>query len=660
MNLNKLNRAQYEAATTIHGPVLVLSGAGTGKTRTITYRIANMLKNGIEPDSILAVTFTNKASKEMQERVYDIIGSDSKNLHVSTFHKLGLKILYEFPEQCGVRNNFTIYAQNDQLSVIRKVIRQFPQGFQSYKPEDILFALNSKRVPTKKGIELLNNNTEISYVLHEAWNKYQEALKNANAVDFEDLLILPLYMLKHNAEILEYYRNKFKYILVDEYQDTNKIQFNLINLLAEKHRNLYVVGDDDQSIYGWRGAEIKNILDFEKFFPEAKVIRLEENYRSTQTILNAANAVIEKNDHRKPKKLWCSNCIDDKIKLITASDDMSEADLIIRDLKNHCFSNSYKFNDYVLLMRTNTQSRQYEEALRIGKVPYTIIGGMKFFDRKEIQDFFSFLKLLVNPDDDEAFSRIINVPPRGIGETALATIHNISVEKKCALYKALPEAIQKIKQADGLLLFYNMMENLKAKIIQLKPSELAKELLESIDYEKELKKVVKKNEDLEIKMQNIESVIDDIAYYERNNREASISDYLRKIMLETEDKDEKLEKDHVTLMTIHSSKGLEFPFVYIVGTEQGIMPHQHSLEENRLEEERRLFYVAITRAQKRLVISYAKNRMKYGKLVKRNISQFVEDIPKDLLDLSDGTQPQATKEQSKKFLEEIKRKLKEN
>ncbi len=660
VNLDDLNPQQREAAETINGPVLVLSGAGTGKTRTITYRIANMLREGIPAANILAVTFTNKAAKEMIERVRRLVGKQVDQMQVSTFHSLGLRIIRENSKAFGLRRGFSIYDRSDQITIVKKALRALSISWKKYKPEDILFTMNRMRVATESGIEIQSHDEIDAYVLRGVWARYRMAMKEGSAVDFDDLLLRPVWFLKTHSSELKKYREQFTYVLVDEYQDTNQVQFELIHLLAGKHRNLCVVGDDDQSIYGWRGAEIRNILDFEKHFPESLVIRLEENYRSTPTILHAANAIIEKNKDRKIKKLWTRVKRGGPIRCLAAPDDMLEAEMVVTDLMKHRRENASAYSDYAILMRMNTQSRQFEEVLRRYQIPYILVGGMQFYDRKEVKDFLSYLRLLVNPGDEEACMRIINVPARAVGDVALDRLHAIAGEKDCSLYESLAE-IEKEEQLkpstrNNLKQFYELMEMIRGKLTRLKPSECARELWGKIEYQRELQKTLKRPEDIAGRMANVEVLIEGIAYYERGKRKPALEEYLRQITLLNNDDDEEMTKDKMPLMTIHASKGLEFPYVYIAGAEQGIMPHERSvITEQGLEEERRLFYVAVTRAKRELVITYPKARMKFGTLEPRKPSQFLADVPEELIEWHlDAFDREATAEEATDYLKDLK------
>ena len=641
LSLYKLNPQQRKAAKIVEGPLLVLSGAGTGKTTTVVNRIAYMLSRGVKSEEILAVTFTNKAAREMSERVKKMIGKSAENMQVSTFHSLGLRILRENYKLAGYRSRFTIYDTADQLSVIRKALRTISVAWKKYKPDDVLYTLNGLRMPHDETLDLKYENEFDGAVYSSVWEKYRATLKNNNAVDYEDLLTLPLRILKKHPEILRFYQEKFKYIIVDEYQDTNAVQFEIIKLLADKYKNICVVGDDDQSIYGWRGAEVKNILDFDKNFKKAKVIRLEENYRSTGNILKAANAVIAGNKHRKAKKLWTRMGDGNRIKLFAATDEMAEAEYVVAEIITHQIENKMSYGSYAILMRMNTQSRPFEEILRAHRIPYVVVGGMQFYDRKEIRDFMSYLKVLSNPEDEESLLRIINVPRRGIGGTTLKIMSDHANLKKCSLYESLATIHEsssiKPKTLVELNKFHEIIEDARKRLKRESIAGVARNLWAEIDYQKELETTFNDTQKIAERMANIDALIDGIGYYENRNKKPTLEGYLRQVSLMEEDDDEEFQKGKVVVMTIHAAKGLEFRNVFFVGVEQGMIPHTKSLETSYGEdEERRLFYVAVTRAKQELTISHTTMRTKYGQRVERHPSMFINEIPDSLLEVTDG------------------------
>jgi len=660
--LYQLNPQQRAAVETIAGPVLVLSGAGTGKTRTVTYRIAHMLAKGIAPEHILAVTFTNKAAREMVDRVKQLVGKAVRRMHVSTFHSFGLRLVREHAAELGLRPQFSIYDAHDQLALVKKALRAVSVTWKNYRPEDILFRMNAART-IDGGIEPDGSDSVENAIISSVWQTYRQTLRTCNAVDFEDLLLMPVRLLKSHRAVLEKCRAQFTHILVDEYQDTNSLQFELIHLLGRKHKNVCVVGDDDQSIYGWRGAEVRNILDFERHFPGAKVIRLEENYRSTSVILDAANAVIHKNTERKEKKLWTKRKGGRPLRIMVAPDDATEAEMIVADIIAHCGEHHCPFGSYALLMRMNTQARPFEDALRRYKIPYTIVGGMQFYDRKEIRDFLAYLRVIANTQDEEALLRVINTPPRAVGEGTVQKLNEFAHGRGIGLYAALG-AIREcpdLKKAalTGLEQFSSLVEEARSMVTtaQAAPSAVARGLWAKLGYERELETVLRTPEDVAERMANVESLIDGIVHFEQQTPGATIEEFLRQIALLNNDDDEELKDGRLAVMTIHASKGLEFPQVYLVGVEHGVMPHSRSIEEKDGEaEERRLFYVAITRARNELTISYPRARMKYGKLEPRKPSEFLDDLPPELVEWHrDAFTKEATSDQIAGFLDQFRK-----
>jgi len=634
--LNDLNPPQRRAVETINGPVLVLSGAGTGKTRTITYRIAYMLHRGISPANILALTFTNKAAREMLDRVRQLAGTVVRDMQISTFHSFGLRIVRENAAACGLRPHFSIYDASDQLAIVKKALRAVSVSWKKFRAEDILAAINAARSPFSDELDLSRQDPLDAAVIRSVWERYLPALRSANAVDFEDLLLLPLRLFKHHRTIRAHYRSQFSYILVDEYQDTNALQFDLLHQLAREHRNLCVVGDDDQSIYGWRGAELRNILDFERHFPGATVIRLEENYRSTPVILDAANAVIHHNTARKSKRLWTSRKGGAPIRCLVAPDEMSEAEVVVADLLTRRTQRALSFGDCAILLRMNTHTRPFEEVLRRYRVPYVVVGGMQFYDRKEIRDFMAYLRVLANPRDDEALLRIINVPPRGIGDTSTARLAEHAARANLPLYDCLAapgiDGVQPAA-ARAFSALHSLLEAHRQRLADALPSHVARELWNALDYRQELQTASRSAEDISSRLANVESLIEGIAYYEQKTKDPSLADYLRQITLLNNDDDEELQDGKIAIMTIHASKGLEFPCVYLACCEHGILPHAKSIvAPHGIEEERRLFYVALTRARDELTISYPRMRTRYGQSEPRHPSEFLKDIPPHLIE----------------------------
>jgi len=635
MNLNLLNEDQRKAVETLNGPVQILAGAGSGKTRVITYRISNLIDNGIYPGEILALTFTNKAAKEMKIRLSEILSCDVNSMWIGTFHSMCLRILRRDIEKIGYSSNFVIYDSYDQGTLIKECMKEANVISDTMKPSyfsSIISNAKDELITPREYEEKYAIDVKTKFA-SKVYGLYQKKLKKNNAVDFDDIIVLSIKLLKENPEVLEYYQNKFKHILVDEYQDSNHAQYILINLLARKYRNLCVVGDDDQSIYGWRGADIRNILEFEKDYSDAKIIKLERNYRSTDTILDAANAVIEKNTGRKNKKLWTDKNSDVKIEIKKNYSDKDEAAYVVQEIKKLEALGKYNFNDIAVLYRTNVQSRLIEENLLKKTLPYTIYGGLKFYDRKEIKDILSYLKLISNPSDNIALKRVINVPKRGVGARSVEKLEakaNITGE---AIYSAMidlenDEFSSKIKNTmRNFVILINSFRSM-SEIVTI--SELIKKVIENTNYLKELE-----NEgdiEYQTRFENIQELMSVAQEYEKNNADKKLSDFLTEISLSTDIDNMNDIENTVTLMTIHSAKGLEFPVVFMIGMEEGVFPINRSLiNESQLEEERRLCYVGMTRAEELLYVTYATERTIFGKTTNQRASRFLEDIPSKLL-----------------------------
>lgn len=663
-----LNPDQREAVKQIDGPVLILAGAGTGKTRTLTCRVAHMLKKGIQPDSILCLTFSNKAANEMRERVIGLIGSVRKKSarpYLSTFHSFGVKVLKESIHHLGYGRQFVIYDQPDQLGLIKRLITQF-SGEDLPKDPPALLALVSKyrnwkiaptgKLPDSWGPEL-----------DRVASRYESSLKAANALDFDDLLIRTLELFKQHPEVLQKYQEKFQYLMVDEYQDTNKIQLELLLLLAKHHQNICVVGDDDQSIYGWRGAEISNLLNLEDHFDNLKVIKLEQNYRSTNTILKSANALIKNNPRRRPKNLWSENGEGEPISLYSFENDEKEALAVVDKIESERILKGIPWKAQAILFRTNQQSRQFELALRKSKIAYVLIGGLSFFDRKEIRDTLAYLKVLINPNDDTSLLRIFNVPPRGVGATSVQKLLAMAEERSKPVWEVLNHtdvlgALQR-KTAVSVERFYTIVETYREKLQESvgTPSPILFEFFDEIGFFEEVRKIEKDEESGEARERNVKDLIEQVDAFVPGNKKSHLdrlSSYLSDLTLDGSkfgDGDASDERDVVTLITMHSCKGLEFPYVYIAGCEHGILPHSRSLEEGSIDEERRLFYVACTRAQKHLSIGHCRGRLNRGKIMARHPSPFIKEIPEDLIERVDPTKSEpVTKEDSSKFFDSIR------
>ncbi|ALF18235.1 ATP-dependent helicase [Fusobacterium animalis] len=635
MNLNlleKLNDKQREAASQIDGSILILAGAGSGKTRTITYRIAHMIENvGISPYSILAVTFTNKAAKEMRERVEELVGDIAKACTISTFHSFGMRLLRMYGKEVGYNSNFTIYDTDDQKRIVKAILKGQNLSINGVKlTERDLVSMISK---IKEQIKTLDEYSVMNKQIVEVYDKYNRALLESNAMDFSDIL-LNTYKLLQKSEILEKVQNKYKYIMIDEYQDTNNLQYKIIDLIARKSSNLCVVGDENQSIYGFRGANILNILNFENNYNNAKIIKLEENYRSTTTILDAANELIKNNKSSKDKKLWTQNGKGDLIKVLACDNARDEVSRIIEIIKeNH--QNGIAYRDMTILYRTNAQSRLFEEGFLRYNIPHKVFGGVSFYSRAEIKDIIAYLSIIVNPQDELNLQRIINVPKRKVGEKGIEKIVTYARENNLNLL----EALSHIKEISGLtvvgkekiLEMYDIIKELKDLSYTETASYIVQTLIDKIKY---IDYIKENYSDAETRIENIDEFKNSILELENVVGELRLNEYLENVSLisATDDLEEK--SDYVKLMTIHNSKGLEFPIVFLVGFENEIFPGSRAMfEEKEMEEERRLCYVALTRAEKKLYLSHATIRFVYGQDRLSTPSVFLKEIPEKLLDI---------------------------
>lgn len=631
--LNKLNENQRKAAEKIEGPVLILAGAGSGKTRTVTYRIAHMIKEkNISPLNILALTFTNKAAREMKERAEELIGEEnSYNLVVSTFHSFAVRILKTYSERIGYGKNFNIYDVDDQKSIITKIKKEM-----NIK-DDIAPGRIANRISKLKedgvGLDEVSRQLDLKIsanrLFYDIYKKYDEVLKANNAMDFSDLLLNARRLLD-DKYVLDIIQNRYQYIVVDEYQDTNNIQYEIINLIAEKYRNICVVGDEDQSIYAFRGANIENILNFEKDYPDAYTIKLERNYRSTKRILDTANELIRNNKSSKGKKLWTDGSEGEKIKIFNAKTPYDEAEFIVKEIKAKSKS-GVDYKDMTILYRTNAQSRVLEEKLLEGNVPYKIYGGMQFFQRKEIKDILAYLNLLNNRNDNHNFYRIINVPKRSIGEKTLEKIAEIANERNIPMLDALQFVDEtNIRGAvkNTLKDFYNMIQGIYLSLDELSVKEVFDEVITKTKYFDSIE------DNKEDRVKNIEELLNSIIELEKRNPHISLADYLDMVSLTASTDEMEENENFVKLMTIHSSKGLEFDYVFIAGMEDGLFPScSFESSEEDIEEERRLCYVAVTRAKKELYISYASERMTWGQMnYNRKPSRFIYEMKQDNLE----------------------------
>ncbi len=644
LNLSSLNPPQRQAVETTEGPVLILAGAGTGKTRVITSRVARLIQKGVAPDHILAVTFTNKAAREMQERVTKLIGRgpagpDGKPRRptICTFHSLCVRILRQHIEKLGFKRNFVIYSESEQLAAIKKVLSHISNKGEKVDPYAVLALLSRYKNGGERAEIFANSN--VGALARHVNLKYQSALHACNAVDFDDLILLTLRLFAEHPDALESCRAKYRYVMVDEYQDTNAAQFRLVHQLTSAHGNLCVVGDDDQSIYGWRGAEIANLLELEKYFPAVKVIKLEQNYRSTTTILTAANAVIKNNTRRRPKKLWSDKGAGARIALRAFSDDEAEARETVQQIEFARLARKSPWQDHAILFRTNQQARPLETALRQANVRYHLVGAQSYFDRREIKDFLAFLKTFVNPQDDVSLLRIANIPPRGLSDVTMERLLVASHERHCSVFAAMrhTDVLDSFtaRPREAIVAFTELIERQRAKLQSVGPVTLrlwAERFLEEINYSAELLRSEKTPEAGENRVRNLRELAATLPESSTNPAE-DLQTFLDDLSLDADREEEKEEKgDAVTLITVHSCKGLEFPHVYIVGLEDGLMPHTRSKVEGTMDEERRLFYVAITRAMHTLTLSHCAGRKKYGAVEPRHPSPFLGELPGDLLE----------------------------
>ena len=631
-----LNPKQKEAVLHTDGPLLILAGAGSGKTRVLTHRIAYLIDEcGVNPWNIMAITFTNKAAGEMRERVDNLVGFGAESIWVSTFHSSCVRILRRHIENLGYTTSFSIYDSDDQKTLMRQVFKTLDIDTKQYKERSVLGIISSAKDKLISPEEfLLNAGQDFRQKkVGEIYREYQNQLKKNNALDFDDLIVKTVELFQNDSQILDYYQERFRYIMVDEYQDTNTAQFKLISLLASKYGNLCVVGDDDQSIYRFRGADIENILSFEQTFPGARVIKLEQNYRSTQNILDAANGVIRHNRGRKEKSLWTANGTGDEILFKQFDDARDEADYIARQIRDSEFS----YQDQAVLYRTNAQSRLLEERCIFYNVPYRLVGGVNFYQRKEIKDILAYLKTVANGVDDLSVLRIINVPKRGIGATSMGRVTMFASEHGMSLYSALREArmvpglgkaVEKIGRFISQMECFRAMAQSEEYSIQ----DLIEAILEETGYEEELK--AEGEIEAETRMENIQELINKAAAYEEDSQHPSLDEFLEQVALVADIDNVDSSEDRVTLMTLHSAKGLEFPKVYLAGMEDGLFPGMMAVSSDDptdMEEERRLCYVGITRAKKELVITAARKRMTHGETRYCKPSRFVEEIPAELL-----------------------------
>ncbi len=644
-----LNTPQREAVFHTDGPLLILAGAGSGKTRVLTHRIAYLIaEKDINPWNILAITFTNKAAQEMRERVDQITGEMGNSIWVSTFHSTCVRILRRYIDRLGYDTNFTIYDTDDQKTLMKEVCRKLDIDTKKYKERSLLAQISHAKDELITPDEMLMNaGADFNQKkVAEVYREYQSALRRNNALDFDDLIVKTVELFQNCGDVLEYYQERFRYIMVDEYQDTNTAQFKFVSLLASRYENLCVVGDDDQSIYKFRGANIGNILGFERVFPDAKVIRLEQNYRSTRNILNAANEVIANNTERKSKTLWTENPEGEKIHFRQFMNGFEEAEYVVGDISKKHRENTAHYRDCAILYRTNAQSRLFEEKCLLANIPYKIVGGVNFYARKEIKDLLCYLKSIDNAADDLAVRRILNVPKRGIGATTVGRVQDYADNMNISFYDALrvaeevPSIGRSLSKIDGFVTF---IQSLKSKAEAYTVTELLEEVIDLTGYVDELK--AEDTEESRARIENIDELISKTVSYqetmEAEQREATLSGFLEEIALIADIDSVEADQDYVLLMTLHSAKGLEFPYVYLAGMEDGIFPSSMCIfsgDSSDMEEERRLCYVGITRAMKELTLTSAQQRMIRGETQYNRVSRFVREIPRELVELGHTVQ----------------------
>jgi len=624
-----LNPQQLEAVTTTQGPVLILAGAGTGKTRVITMRITYLLHEGISPDAILAVTFTNKAANEMRERVGTMVERPkAKRLTICTFHALCVRILRQDIERLGYKTNFAIYDEGDQLGLIRKIISRISAKNEKLDAQLARNLISRAKNQHWKLAESATNNSLLAAV----FERYQEELKAANAVDFDDLLILTVRLLETNPAVTNKWQERFQYLMIDEFQDTNRLQLELVRYLGRQHRNVCVVGDDDQSIYGWRGAEIANILEFEAHFADPKIIKLEQNYRSSNAILGLANSIIRHNPRRRPKALWSEKGMGQNVRIVAVPNDREEANYVVSELQKQQLEVAGSWKRFAIIFRMNAQSRLFEEQLRRLQIPYRIIGGRSFFERREVKDLLAYLAGLANPNDDLNLLRIINTPARGIGATTIDLAVAESNQAKTSIFATLQSSgfqeLLSAKTGTAVRAFIELIDRYETQIHQplVELASIAAALLEEIRYPEELRRSCKTPEEALNREENVRELVRTLADYQRRSTEG-LSGFLAEVALDQEREEETdTDKDGVTLITFHAAKGLEFPHVFLIGLEEGILPHDRSKLEGNLDEERRLFYVGITRAMQTLTITHCANRNKYGGSIPCHPSSFLKDL----------------------------------
>lgn len=639
MDIDSLNPAQKEAVLKTEGPVLILAGAGSGKTRVLTTRIAHLMKNkGVHPSNILAITFTNKAANEMKERVEETIDSDVKDMWITTFHSCCVRMLRKDINRIGYNRSFVIYDSSDQVTLVKDCLKELNLSDKTFEPKVVISYISGakdKLLTPEQYKDMHRSDARMSKIA-AVYTLYQDRLKRNSALDFDDLIIKTVELLKKEESVLAYYRNKFKYIMVDEYQDTSKAQYEFIKLLAKEHQNICVVGDDDQSIYGWRGADIRNILEFERDYSDVHVVKLEQNYRSTQVILDAANTVISNNIERKRKKLWSEQKEGEKIKIQVNADEIEEADFVADSIWKIHEKENKPFKDFAVLYRANAQARAIEDALNRSQIPYNIYGGTKFYERKEIKDLVAYLRVLQNVQDDISLKRIINVPKRGIGLRTIEKIEDRASLKQESIFSVLLDVDTNsdisTKARANINGFVDLIGTLRVIKDAYSVSKLIERVLDVTGYLDELEK--DKSEESQDRIDNLKEFISIAIEFENSSEEKDLETFLTNVALTSSESGEE-EDDRVSLMTIHTSKGLEFPVVFLIGMEEGLFPISRavrSMSESDIEEERRLCYVGITRAKKELYMTLTKKRTLYGKTNPSIQSRFMEELPQECIE----------------------------
>jgi DNA helicase-2/ATP-dependent DNA helicase PcrA len=635
---NGLNPAQFEAVNTLSGPLLVLAGAGTGKTRVVTFRIAELIRHGTPADRILAVTFTNKAASEMQERAAALLGKRLKvKPEISTFHSLCVRILRRNATRLGYPEKFAIYDRGDQESLARQALREIKVGSEVLRPGDLLQFIGrwkTQSIRPEQAATLASNDKE--HLASAGYRRYQKALKAAGAVDFDDLLLCTEDLLQRFPDVRRAEADRFAHLLIDEYQDTNGSQYRIVKALAGGHRNLCVVGDDDQSIYGWRGAEVEHILRFKKDWPDAKVVRLEENYRSTDAILTMANLLIVFNQNRHDKVLRASRAGGEKPRIHQAQDEEAESVFIVDDIRARLREPGMEPRDFAILFRTNEQPRAFEMELRKAHLPYVLVGGMSFYDRKEVRDILAYCKLLAMPTDEVSLLRIVNTPPRGIGQATVTTLMETAIQRGQPIWQVLQDASAPVElppvAGQAIEQFRRLIEKFQQRLETESPLSVVNDLIVAIKYQDELSRIYKDAQEVQSRWAAVEEVVNALATYQKRARKPSLTGFLDDVATgqqdSSDDKDTKLARNAIALMTLHSAKGLEFPHVYLVGMEEGLLPHHRAVagDDKAIDEERRLCYVGITRAQDRLTLSLALSRMKWGKPRESIPSRFLFEV----------------------------------